>query len=86
MALPQSRKSPKLSHLHPPFDGKAPIVQLEHRAYLYREQGLSTNMTQAGVMTEMPAVRTEQGSMALDQEADRLKVSRYRTAGYPSKE
>lgn len=74
-ALPRSQQNPRLSHLHPPFDGKAPITQLEERGYRYREQGISTVMIQVGVVTEERVVRTVQGSMAVDQEADRLKVS-----------
>ena len=38
-------------------------------------------MIQAGVATEMPVVKTGQGSMAVDQAADRLKVGHGLTAG-----
>ena len=75
-ALPQSQQKPKLNHLYPPFVGKAPIIQLQDRDYPYREQGMPMAMIQAGVVTELCVIRTVQGSMAVDQEADRLKVSR----------
>ena len=71
-----------LNQLHPPFDGRPPIIQLEDRGYRCREQGMLTTMMQAGVVTEVRVVKTGQGSMAVDQAADRLKVGRGLTADF----
>lgn len=73
--LPPQQKL-KFNHLHPPFDGKAPIILLDDRGYRYPEQGMPIIMIQVEVVTEVRAVKMVQGSLALDQEADRLKVSR----------
>ena len=81
-AIPRSQQNPKRNHLHPPFDGKAPTIQLEDWGYRYREKEILTGMKQVEVATEVRMVRTVQGSMAVDQEADRLKVSRCLPAGH----
>ena len=73
-----------LNHLHPPFDGRPPIIQLEDRGYQCRGQGMLTTMIQAGVATEVRVVKMGQGSMAVDQAADRLKVGRGLTAAFTS--
>ena len=75
-ALHRLHQNQKLSHPHHPFDDKALIIQLVDRGFRYREQGMPTAMIQAGVVTEVREVRTAQRSMVVDQEADRLKVSR----------
>ena len=72
----QSKQNPMLNHLCPPFDGRPPIIQLEARGCRCREQGILTTMIQAGVATEVRVVKMGQGSMAVDQAADRLKVGR----------
>ena len=69
------RQNPNHNYLHPHFDGKALTIQSEDPRYRYRDKGIPTVMIQVGVVTEVPMVRTVQGSMAVDQEADRLKVS-----------
>lgn len=55
--------------------GKAPIVQMEHQGYRCRERGIPTAMIHIEVVTEARVVRTVQGSMAVDLEAGRSKVS-----------
>ena len=47
---------------------------------------MPTAMIQAGVVTEVREARTAQRSMVVDQEADRLKVSRRLTVRHQSKE
>lgn len=86
MAIPPSQQKPTLNHLHPPFDGRAPIIQLDDRDSRYPEQEIPTATIQVEVVTEMREVRMVQGSMVVDQEADRLKVSCYLTAVYRPKE
>lgn len=85
-ALHQLHQNLKLNHLHPLFDDKARIIALEDQGYLSREQGILTAMIQAGVVTELRVVKMVQGSMAVDLEADRSKVSRCLTAGHQLKE
>ena len=85
-ALNPPHQNPKLNHLHPPFDGKAPIVQVKHQGCRYREREIQMAMIQVEVVTEECVVRTVQGSMAVDQEAGRLKVSRWLNVGHQSKE
>ena len=58
------------------FVGKAPIVQMESQGYPCRERGIRTAMIHTEVMAEPRVVRTVQGSMAVDLEAGRSKVSR----------
>lgn len=81
-ALNPPHQNLKLNHLHPPSDGKAPIVQVEPQGFRYREQEIQTATIQVEVVTEECVVRTVQGSMAVDQEAGRLKVSRCLDAGH----
>ena len=84
--LPRSQQSPRLNRLHPPFDGKPPIIWLGDRGYRYLEQGTMTVTIQVGVVTEVCVVRMVRGSMAVDREVDRLKVSRCLAAGHQSEE
>ena len=86
MALSPPQQNLKLNHLHPPFDGKPPILQLEHWGYRYRERGMPMALIQVGVVTEACVVKTVQGNMPVDQEADRLKVSHCLTPENQSKE
>ena len=86
MALHLPHQNPKLNHLHPPFDGKAPTIQVEHQGCRYREQEIQTAMIQVEVVTEECVVRTVQGSMAVDPEGGRLKVSRCNNVGHQPKE
>ena len=76
ITLPPPQQNLKCNHLHPPFDGKAPIILLDDRGSLCPEHGMPIVMIQVGVVIEVRAVKMVQGSLALDQEADRLKVSR----------
>ena len=72
--LNQPPQNPNLSRPRPRFDGKAPIMQLEDLDYQYREPEMVMAMIRVGVVTEGRVVRTIKGSMAVDQEADRLRV------------
>lgn len=85
-ALPPPQQNLKFNHLRPPFDGKAPIILLDDRGYRYPEQGMPIIMIQVGVVIEVRAVKMVQGSLALDQEADRLKVSRCHSALHQTRE
>lgn len=81
-----SHQNPKLKRPALPFDDKAPIVPMEDRGCQYREQGIRTAMIQAGAATEARAVRMVQDSMAVDPEADRLKVSCFLTVEHQPNE
>ena len=76
----RSQQKPKLNHLHPHFDGKAPMIQSEDQGYPYPEPGILRAMIQAGVVTEGFAVRTMQGSSGVGQEANKSKVRHYLAA------
>ena len=71
-----SHQNQSLNHPGLLFVCKAPIVQMEHRDYRCRERGIRTAMIRIEVVTEVRGVRTVQGSMAVDLEAGRSKVSR----------
>lgn len=81
-----SYQNQKLKRPALPFDDKAPIVPTEYRGCQYREKGMRTAMIRVGVATEARPVRMVQGSMAVDPEAGRLKVSCFLTVEHKPKE
>ena len=78
-----SHQNQTLNHPDLLFVGKAPIVQMERQGYRCRERGIRTAMIHIEVVTEARVVRTVQGSMAVDLEAGRSKVSRFLVGHQP---